>query len=560
MTDMFFLSILDVSVSCGLIVTLLILFSSFLNKRYAAKWKCLIWIFLAIRLLLPFNIETVRYIGNHITKSADTMQYDAEASGEDKETAAPRRLVVELPSTISAPIASQNADDRGFGFTPLGIMKLIWLAGILGFLGVHIGSYLYYKKQLLKHSVPVKNTAQNRYIFKQIAELYKELQIGRKQKIPVLRSSMSDSPMIIGFFNPSLILPKVDYEKEELYFILKHELIHLKRCDVCRKFLFVTANAFHWFNPLIWFMRREAFVDIELSCDERVVQGEDYNTKKIYTEILYTTLHKKRNRNMLISTQFSGSTQIMKKRFRNLLMKARKRNGSLILVFTIVLTIGAGVLIGCSIQEPNTDGSLTDNESEVAAGENTQNNPNEADADNLNMDNMTVPEPAVDNPVLSNTDALASDDISTTTLTFLLEGEPEEVTAKLYVGNGYSIYIPEESPYSTDDNTPVWESAMPDTWVYAYNDRIRFWIERHENKNIDETEKELVDTQGFIADNDTSSGRVELARQENDLLVRVRLMESADDTWCIFYSYPEEAIEGAGARIPVIIDTFAVTP
>ena len=145
------------------------------------------------------------------------------------------------------------------------------------------------------------------------------MQIDHKRKIPVRQSSISDSPMIIGFFNPSLILPKADYEKEELYFILKHELIHLKRCDVCQKFLLVAANALHWFNPLIWFMRREAFVDIELSCDERVVLGEDYDTKKVYTEILYATLYKKRNRNLLISTQFSGNTKIMKKRFRNLL-------------------------------------------------------------------------------------------------------------------------------------------------------------------------------------------------------------------------------------------------
>lgn len=112
MTDMLFLSILNVSFSCGLIVIVLILFSSFLDKRYAAKWKCLIWIFIAVRLLLPFNTETVRYAVNFITKNVYTVQHDAVASGEGKETAAPRRLVIELPSTISTPIASQDVDDQ----------------------------------------------------------------------------------------------------------------------------------------------------------------------------------------------------------------------------------------------------------------------------------------------------------------------------------------------------------------------------------------------------------------------------------------------------------------
>lgn len=544
MTDMLFLSILNVSFSCGLIVIVLILFSSFLDKRYAAKWKCLIWIFIAVRLLLPFNTETVRYAVNFITKNVYTVQHDAVASGEGKETAAPRRLVIELPSTISTPIASQDVDDQVL--TPIDIMKFIWLTGTLGFLGVHIGSYLYYKKQLIKHSVPVKNIAQNRYIFKQIAKLYKELQIDHKRKIPVRQSSISDSPMIIGFFNPSLILPKADYEKEELYFILKHELIHLKRCDVCQKFLLVAANALHWFNPLIWFMRREAFVDIELSCDERVVLGEDYDTKKVYTEILYATLYKKRNRNLLISTQFSGNTKIMKKRFRNLLMKGRKRNGSFMLVFTIILTIGAGMLIGCSVQKPKED-PMTESE---FTGNMTE---SESIADNMTESIAGNSEPL-------NTEDQTSNDISTTTLTFLLEGELEETTAKLYVGNGYSIYIPDESPYSAVESAPVWEQTVPDTWVYAYNDRIRFYIERHENTSIADVEAELSDIHEFTADNNTSSGRIEMVKQEDNLITRVRLMESTDDVWCIFYAYPEDAIEGAGARIPVIIDTFAVTP
>ncbi len=50
-----FLSILGISVSIGLVVMGLLLLAPFLSKRYAAKWKYLIWIFLALRLLVPFS-------------------------------------------------------------------------------------------------------------------------------------------------------------------------------------------------------------------------------------------------------------------------------------------------------------------------------------------------------------------------------------------------------------------------------------------------------------------------------------------------------------------------
>lgn len=36
-------------------------------------------------------------------------------------------------------------------------------------------------------------------------------------------------------------------------------------------FLSMLATAVHWFNPVVWLMQREAAVDMELACDERVV-------------------------------------------------------------------------------------------------------------------------------------------------------------------------------------------------------------------------------------------------------------------------------------------------
>ena len=57
-----FLSILGISVSIGLVVIGLIFLTPFLNKRYAAKWKYLIWIFLALRLLIPFGGTNGQYV------------------------------------------------------------------------------------------------------------------------------------------------------------------------------------------------------------------------------------------------------------------------------------------------------------------------------------------------------------------------------------------------------------------------------------------------------------------------------------------------------------------
>ena len=110
-------------------------------------------------------------------------------------------------------------------------------------------------------------------------KLFDELQLDRR--IPIVSCDRADSPMVLGFIHPVLVLPAEEYSDEELYFIFKHEFIHYKRHDVCLKLLFVLANAVHWFNTVIWLMQREAVVDMELSCDKRVMLDADYTAKKL---------------------------------------------------------------------------------------------------------------------------------------------------------------------------------------------------------------------------------------------------------------------------------------
>ena len=109
------------------------------------------------------------------------------------------------------------------------------------------------------------------WLYQQFLKIKRELHI--RHTIPLIEFSGAASPMVLGFFRPVLVLPEGEYSEKELYFILKHELVHVKRGDVYWKLLFMTVNGVHWFNPLIWIMQKEAAMDMELSCDERVTQG-----------------------------------------------------------------------------------------------------------------------------------------------------------------------------------------------------------------------------------------------------------------------------------------------
>lgn len=315
-----FLTMFEKSISTGLIILLLLMFSSFLNRRYAAKWKYYSWIALALYLVIPFRIDL------SIPK-----------------------FIINLPEKMTTPIITGNntpiisgAPNPAAGLAIVDIIAVLWLTGCILFLVVHISSFCYYKMKILKNGIEIKDT----YIANQVFELSNELQI--KHSLRILQYSGVASPMIIGFFKPILVLPDNDYSVKDLFFILKHELIHLKRHDIFYKLLFVIANAIHWFNPLIYFMQKDAVADIELSCDERVLLGTAYTVRKVYTEALFSTINKQYKKSTYLTTEFYGGKEIMKKRFINILSQTKKKNGLTVFAGIICATLLMGTLCACS--------------------------------------------------------------------------------------------------------------------------------------------------------------------------------------------------------------------
>ena len=351
-TDVF-LVFLKISISTSVIVAVLILLSPFLNRRYASKWKYGIWMFLAVWLIIPFSAVGGRPAA--APSQAENQDSMISKGGVDHfagQAALPERIVVELPAQVLTPVSPRLPESNGI--TLLDVMAYVWALGSLVFLSVHLIGYLYYKRQILQKGFGVTDAC----ILRQTFELKKEL--GIKDNLPIVKHDNTESPMVLGFIKPLLVLPEEQYSSEEMFFILKHELVHCKRKDVYAKFILIVANALHWFNPFIWIMRKEAAVDMELSCDERVTRGVDYAVRKAYTETLLSTLHKNVARKTALSTQFYGGKRIMKKRFRNILNRADRKNGVVILISAAVLTMSLGTLIGCSV-EHETVKDMTEN-------------------------------------------------------------------------------------------------------------------------------------------------------------------------------------------------------
>ena len=523
-----FLSILGISVSIGLIVIGLIFLTPFLNKRYAAKWKYLIWIFLALRLLIPFSGANGQDVMDRMSqlKVGTNSESEENDANNPTDTAMPYRgIVVEIPAQMTTPIKASSEKSTA-DITMLDIVTLVWIIGSLIFIFVHLISYSHYKRQVLKNGKMIKETR----ILSQIFRLKRELHISRT--VCVMEYDEAESPMIIGFIKPVLVLPKEQYNSEDLFFILKHELVHFKRGDVYLKLLFVTANAVHWFNPIIWIMQKEAVIDMELSCDERVTQGTSFELRKAYTETLLSMLHKQCVRKTVLSTQFYGGKKIMKKRFKNILIRNRKKNGISILICAVVLSFTLGMLVGCSVTKENTEKENIENEDTANEDMGNVSEPSGLEAA------QTAPTP-VDNSSTEN-NALEN----TITLTFSKEGEQEQKQATLAIGNGYSFYLPDDEK---------WHLSAPDLWTTDINEQIALWVTHFEGESVDSVNQKLED------DGYTEDDSYKWWKQEGDLLYHAEQKVFENNIWVIFYSYPVDFQEGWGREFPVIVNTFALS-
>ncbi|MDY4221428.1 MAG: M56 family metallopeptidase [Candidatus Faecousia sp.] len=94
-----------------------------------------------------------------------------------------------------------------------------------------------------------------------------------------------ETAFVLGFVKPKIYIPSGmsgDTKKQ----ILSHERTHLEKGDHWIKMIGFVALALHWFNPLVWIAYVLLCKDIEIACDQRVVQFMELDERKAYSSAL----------------------------------------------------------------------------------------------------------------------------------------------------------------------------------------------------------------------------------------------------------------------------------
>ena len=87
-----------------------------------------------------------------------------------------------------------------------------------------------------------------------------------------------DTPMMIGFFKPVILLPLATMNHlsvQQFEAILLHELAHIRRNDYLLNLLQSVVDTILFFNPFTWWITKNIRNEREKCCDEMVLQLSD---------------------------------------------------------------------------------------------------------------------------------------------------------------------------------------------------------------------------------------------------------------------------------------------
>ena len=342
--EQFLLNLLKTSLLGALAILLMLVSKPLWRERYRAKARCWLWLALAAFLLFPVDFSVkdapvqaappqdyTLFVGTDKTtiQSTDHLFGDmAERSGQTSTQV--RDSIIARPVTDPAQKATR--------YIPVTtILFYGYLAGAAAFLLCQGVSYVRFRRTVRRWRSGVTRGD------------YRALLQDTARSLNVTAPEMFvceaiSTPAVTGVLHPQLLLPHEGYDLNDLRYILRHELCHLKRRDMLFKLVLLAANAMHWFNPVVYLMLRQADEDIELACDSAATDGLDRAERAAYSRTLLAAVQS-HVRALPATTCFGGTVERLKRRITNVL-GAQKKRGLGVVALVLALTLTAGCAVG----------------------------------------------------------------------------------------------------------------------------------------------------------------------------------------------------------------------
>ena len=312
-----FLAFLNRSLVAGWMILAVMLFRG-LFPNVPKNIRCILWGLVGIRLICPFTLESIVSLIPSTNVITPQIMYDKEPVIDSG---------VSFINNLINPIITETfRPNMEYSANPLQIYvfmaSVIWLIGIAVLILYTFGSYIRFR-YLLRDAVLIDEN-----LLKQSEDTVKKY---------IFQSDRISQALVIGVWKPRIYIP-FTLAKEELYSVIAHEKMHIKRKDYIWKPLAFFIAIVYWFQPLVWIAYFLFSKDIELACDERVIRDMDLEQRKLYSKALLDCSSPKK---LKLTCPLAFGENNVKTRIKNVLSYRRSKKGVVAVAGIVALLVVA---------------------------------------------------------------------------------------------------------------------------------------------------------------------------------------------------------------------------
>ena len=178
---------------------------------------------------------------------------------------------VKLPGFLS-PIVTflQHPFLRPFGLrlSPWFMFEIVWVIGSLHYLRLYI-------KECIELRSLVTGALREVTHEEPYASLLSDICGGRRNRFRVLISGSIETPCLYGIVKPYILIPEnMPLTREELYYVLHHEVTHHRYRDLLTKRVVRIMFIVYWWNPACRMLRKQVEILLEMRIDGSLVKKD----------------------------------------------------------------------------------------------------------------------------------------------------------------------------------------------------------------------------------------------------------------------------------------------
>ncbi|MCR3757525.1 M48 family metalloprotease [Clostridium felsineum] len=264
-----FIETLRLSIMAAVAALIIWVIKLVLKNRMSPTWHYYIWLIILIRLILPYSLSSPVSIYN-------TVNIDRSVSKNIINSNNTQMISNQTTSYIK--VNSNNDFIKDKKQDILQILSVVWIVGIVIGVVYLFSVYLIFYSKIRKE--PEYREVE---ICDLLEECKKEMKI--KRNIQIKKSQSVKTPCITGFIKPCILLPDyIAYKltKEEIKYVIIHELSHFKHKDIIINWISILLNLIHWFNPILYFSFKKLKQDSEIACDAKALSYIKSGERKEY--------------------------------------------------------------------------------------------------------------------------------------------------------------------------------------------------------------------------------------------------------------------------------------